>query len=215
MLGANFYYMDYNNQMVQTGKLNDVGYKLMENVKDSYRTGIELEASVPFLSKKFRFDGNATLSSNKINNYTAYFDNYDTPDNYNYEGQITEEFKTTNISFSPNIISTTGVTYQPTSNIYFNLLGKYVSKQYLDNTTNADRSIDSYFVSNLSAGYTFDKTPMGKINLQFFVNNLFNREYVANGWAATDKFSDGSHINWIGFYPQATRNYMGRITISF
>lgn len=215
ILGANFYYMDYNNQMVQTGKLNDVGYKLMENVKDSYRTGIELEATVPFMSDRIRFDGNATFSRNKIINYTAYFDKYDTPDNYNYEGQVTEEFETTNISFSPNIISTAGITYQPSSNLYFNILGKYVSKQYMDNTRNDDRSIGSYFVSNFSTGYTFNKTPIGKISLQFFVNNIFNKEYVANGWAATDKFSDGSHINWIGYYPQAIRNYMGRITISF
>ncbi|OJV37231.1 MAG: hypothetical protein BGO33_11760 [Bacteroidia bacterium 43-41] len=214
-LGANFYYMDYKNQLVQTGKLTDVGYKLMENVKDSYRAGVELEASVPFANNKFRLDANATLSQNKIKNYTAYFDQYDIPDNYEWVGQTTKSIKSTNISFSPNAIGMASLTYQPLQTLYFNLLGKYVGKQYLDNTSDDAKAINAYFVSNLSAGYTFDKTPVGRIALQVFVNNLFNKEYIANGWAATDTFQDGSALNWIGYYPQATRNYTIRITISF
>lgn len=107
------------------------------------------------------------------------------------------------------------LTYQPLQTLYFNLLGKYVGKQYLDNTSDDAKAINAYFVSNLSAGYTFDKTPVGRIALQVFVNNLFNKEYIANGWAATDTFQDGSALNWIGYYPQATRNYTIRITISF
>ncbi len=212
-LGVNLYYMDYNNQMVQTGRLNDVGYKLMENVKDSYRRGVELEVSVPFIENKFRLDANAILSQNKIKNYTAYFDLYDS--DWNWVGQKTESFETTDISYSPNVVSMASLTYQPLQALYFNLLGKYVGKQYLDNTSNDATSIDGYFVSNFSAGYTFDKTPVGKIALQVFVNNLFNKEYIANGWAATDAFEDGSTINYIGYYPQATRNYMARLTISF
>jgi iron complex outermembrane receptor protein len=225
-LGANIYYMDYKNQMVQTGKLNDVGYKLMENVKDSYRTGVELEASVPLANDKFRFDANATLSRNKINNYTAYFDLYDNSNDWNevyiekngkqVRKQTRKELGTTHISYSPNLVGMASLTYQPLPALYFNLLGKYVSKQYLDNTSDNAKSIDGYFVSNFSAGYTFKKTPLGSIALQLFVNNLFNKEYIANGWASTEVFEeDGSSVNWIGYYPQATRNYMARLTVSF
>lgn len=214
-LGANIYYMDYKNQMVQTGRLNDVGYKLMENVKNSYRRGIELEASVPFMENKFRLNANATFSQNKIKNYTAYFDLYDNQANWNWSGQKSEEFRSTNISYSPNIVGMASFTYQPLKSLYFNLLGKYVGKQYLDNTSNDAKSIDAYFVSNLSAGYTFEKIPIGRIILQVFVNNLFNKEYIANGWAATDVFEDGNVKNYIGYYPQATRNYIARITVSF
>ncbi|HCB89214.1 MAG TPA: TonB-dependent receptor, partial [Porphyromonadaceae bacterium] len=225
-LGANIYYMDYKNQMVQTGKLNDVGYKLMENVKDSYRTGVELEASVPLANDKFRFDANTTLSRNRINNYTAYFDLYDNSNDWNevyiekngkqVRKQARKELGTTHISYSPNLVGMASLTYQPLQSLYFNLLGKYVSKQYLDNTSDDAKSIDGYFVSNLSAGYTFKKTPLGSIALQFFVNNLFNKEYIANGWASTEVFEeDGSSVNWIGYYPQATRNYMARLTVSF
>lgn len=214
-LSANFYYMDYHNQMVQTGKLTDIGYKLMENVKNSYRTGIELEAAVPLWENKVRLDANATFSRNKINNYTAYFDLYDSPNTYGWVGQESVEYGTTNISYSPDVVSAMGITYQPTAALYVNLLGKYVSKQYMDNTSDDTKSIDAYFVTNLSAGYTFRETTLGTFNLQVFVNNLFNREYVANGWAATDRFEDGSSINYIGYYPQATRNYMARLTLSF
>lgn len=214
-LGVNLYYMDYYNQMVQTGKLTDIGYKLMENVKESYRAGIELEASLPLWTEKLILDANATLSRNRISNYTAYFDQYDTPDNYDRVGQVSRDYGSTHISFSPDLVSAIGLTWQPTSAFYMNLLGKYVSKQYLDNTSDDAKSIEGYFVSNLSAGYTFPKSRLGIINLQLFVNNLFNKEYVANGWAATDTFADGSSIHWIGYYPQATRNIMGRLSISF
>ena len=82
-LGANFYYMDYHNQMVQTGKLTDIGYKLMENVKDSYRAGLEVEATIPLWDNKVLIDANATFSSNKIKNYVAWFDHYDNQNNWN------------------------------------------------------------------------------------------------------------------------------------
>jgi iron complex outermembrane receptor protein len=214
-LGANLYYMDYNNQMVQTGRLNDVGYKLMENVKESYRTGVELETSVPLAGEKVRVDANITLSRNRISNYTAYYDLYDTAENYEWVGQTTRSIKSTTISFSPNVTGMGSVTYQPLPALYINLLGRYTGKQYLDNTSDESKAIDGYFVSNLSAGYTFGKTAVGKITLQLFVNNLFNKEYIANGWAATDAFQDGSLHHWIGYYPQATRNYMARLTINF
>lgn len=223
-VGANFYFMNYNNQMVQTGKLNDVGYKLMENVKESYRAGIELELSLPFAANKLRLDANATLSENKIKNYTAYYDLFDNNSDWNKvykEGtkvrkQMAENIGTTDISFSPNIVGMLSLTYQPTSAIYFNLFGKYVGKQYLDNTSDEAKSIPSYFVSNFSTGYTFEKTSIGKISVQFFVNNLFNKEYVANGWADTEAFeNDRSKVNWIGYYPQATRNFMVKLGVSF
>lgn len=214
-VNANFYLMDYHNQMVQTGRLNDIGYKLMENVKDSYRAGIEIETQIPLYDRKFIVDFNATLSRNKIADYTAYYDEYDNPDDYQWIGQVAKDYGTTNISFSPEVVSAIGATWQPTQNIFLNLVGKYVSKQYLDNTSDNAKSIDAYFVSNFTAGYTFRASPVGIFSLQLFVNNLFDSKYIANGWASTDVFKDGSVLNWTGFYPQAPRNYMARLTLSF
>lgn len=214
-LGANIYYMDYNNQMVQTGKLNETGYKLMENVKHSYRTGIEIEASFPIIQNKLRLDANATLSQNKIKDYTAYYDVIDNLDNYKRVGQESDHIGKTNISYSPDVVGMASISYQPTKDLSFNLLGKYVGKQYLDNTSNDEKSIPSYFTSNLSAGYTFAKTEIGTISLQLFANNIFNSKYIANGWASTEIFNKEGTYNWIGYYPQATRNYMVKVTVAF
>ncbi len=214
--GANLYYMLYDNQLVQTGRLSDIGYKLMENVKDSYRAGIELEAGIPLVANKLRVDANTTISANKIKNYTAYYDVYD--ENWDVIDQKTEQFASTNISYSPNVVGAASVTYTPTSAWRFHLLGKYVSKQYLDNTSNDARSLDAYFVSNFTAGYTFRPTRLGTIALDFFVNNIFGTEYAANGYASKSFFrADGvdTPSDYVGYYPQATRNYMARVTIKF
>ena len=207
-LGANLYFMDYYNQMVQTGKLTDIGYKLMENVKDSYRAGIEIEAAVPIIQNKLRVDANITLSQNKIKDYVAYYDIYKT------DTQEEEHFKTTQISFSPDVVGMTSITYQPIRPLMFNLMGKYVGKQYLDNTNNDDKSLPSYFTSNLSAGYTFEGTQLGTISIQAFVNNIFNKKYSANGYADTAIY-DGVRSHWVGYYPQATRNFMVKVTVAF
>ena len=214
-LGVNFYYMDYHNQMVPTGKLSDSSYKLLENVKHSYRTGIEAELSIPFARDRFRLDANATLSQNRIKNYTAYYDLYDNLNNYGWKGQAAHELGNTPISYSPNFTAMGTLTYSPTKQLYFNVMSQYVGKQYLDNTGSDDKAIDAYYVTNISAGYTLPKTNFGTIALQIVVNNLFSHKYIANGWASTDQFEDGSTINWIGYYPQATRNLLVRATISF
>ena len=212
-LSVNLYYM----------RLNDNGYKLMENVKESYRAGIEIEASVPLWAERVRIDANATFSRNRIKGYTAYFDLYDSDynpvhvgnDPSNTHEQLSQYYGTTPISYSPSLVSAMGVTYQPTGALYLNLAGKQVSKQFLDNSGDKVKSIDAYFIVNLSAGYTFTTKSLGTFQLQLFVNNLLNRKYVANGWAATDAFEDGSVVHYIGYYPQATRNYMARLTLTF
>ena len=210
---ANLYYMDYSNQMVQTGKLSDSGYKILENVKDSYRTGIELEAQIP-LSPHLLIAANATFSKNIIKDYTAFYDVYD-----EYYDQVlrqdSENYNKTDISFSPNVIGMGNITYTPLKNLSFNLMGKYVGKQYYDNTSNDEHSLDAYFVSNFIAGYTFNKSRFGNVNLQISVNNLFNKEYIANAWVSTDRLSDGQSYVYKGLFPQATLNFMGRITIRF
>ena len=183
----------------------------MENVKDSYRTGVELEAEVP-LSRKFSIAANATISKNIIKDYTAYYDLY-TPNYEEYLGKETFTLDETDISFSPNIIGMGSLTYTPIKNLSFNLMGKYVGKQYYDNTSNDNHSLDAYFASNLVAGYTFNMQNLGNIDLQFVVNNIFDKEYIANAWVGTDKFSDGSIYK--GLFPQATRNFMGRVTVRF
>lgn len=211
---ANLYYMRYKNQMVQTGKLNDVGYKLMQNVPTSYRMGIELSGAVQ-PANWIRIDANVTLSQNKIKNYTAYYDLYNNQNDYEFVKQTSEYLGTTNISFSPNVIGSGILTITPYKALSLALVGKYVGKQYYDNTSNKDNRLADYFVSNIVLGYTFKTQKIGEVDLQFSVNNILNKRYVGNAWVATDKFEDGSEIVYTGLYPQATRNIMAKLGIRF
>lgn len=210
---ANLYYMDYKDQLVLTGKLSDVGYKLQENVPNSYRMGIELSAAYTPL-KWLRLDANTTLSRNKIKNYTAYFTVYDA-NTWDAVSQDSEFFKSTNISFSPNVISSAIVTVMPIENFSFSLTGKYIGKMYYDNTSNKDNQLDDYFVANFVTGYTFDTQRIGKIDLQLYVNNIFNKKYVANAWVDPYRFTDGSEIIYKGLFPQAPCNIMARVGVRF
>lgn len=210
---ANLYYMDYKDQLVLTGKLSDVGYKLQENVPNSYRMGIELSAAYTPL-KWLRLDANTTLSRNKIKDYTAYFTVYDA-NTWDAVSQDSEFFKSTNISFSPNVISSAIVTVMPIENFSFSLTGKYIGKMYYDNTSNKDNQLDDYFVANFVTGYTFDTQRIGKIDLQLYVNNIFNKKYVANAWVDPYRFTDGSEIIYKGLFPQAPCNIMARVGVRF
>lgn len=211
---ANLYYMNYKDQMIQTGKLNDVGYKLMENVPNSYRMGIELSASIK-PTKWMHLDINTTLSKNKIKDYTVYYDLYDNQTDYNSIGQVSESLGSTDIAFSPNVISSGVLSFNPFKDFSISIIGKYVGKQYYDNTSNKKNQLADYFISNSVVGYSFKANQIGTIDLQLFVNNIFNKHYVANASGYTDKFSDGSEISYIGLFPQATRNIMVKLGIKF
>ncbi len=209
---VNLYYMDYKDQMVQTGKLNDVGYKLMENVSESYRAGIELIGAYRF-TEWLRMDANITFSKNKIKNYTVYYDQYD--ESWTVTGQIAEFHKSTDISFSPDVVGSAVLTVNPFKNFDIGLKGKYVGKQYYDNTSNENNRLSDYFISHLVMGYSFKTRKTGIIDLQVTVNNLLNKRYVANAWVDTSYGPDGEASVYKGLYPQATRNIMCKLGVRF
>jgi iron complex outermembrane receptor protein len=213
---ANLYYMKYKDQLVQTGKLNDTGYKLQENVPDSYRTGIELAmAYTP--AYWLRLDGNLTLSRNKIKNYTAYFDYYDNQTDWNDLGQTSVFLKSTDISFSPNTTGSFTVTFKPFEKEDFSLsfINKYVGRMYYDNTTNPDNRLSNYLVTDMAASYSLNMQKAGKLDFQFFINNLAGIKYNANAWVEIYKFADKTEISYKGLFPQAGANLMGRIRYRF
>lgn len=213
---TNIYYMDYKDQLVQTGKLNDIGYKLQENVPDSYRTGIEIAASYA-PTTWLRLDGNLTLSKNKIKNYTAYYDYYDNQTNWNPLPQKAEFHKSTDISFSPKTVGSFIMTLKPFEgeDISFSFVNKYVGKMFYDNTSNADNRLSDYLVTDFIASYTLDAHKIGKFDFQFFINNLASIKYNANAWVETVKFADGKQEVYKGVFPQAGANLMGRIRYRF
>ena len=205
-VGANLYFMDYNNQLILSGKISEIGEALTSNIKDSYRMGIELTGGVN-ITRWLDWNGNATLSRNKIKNYTHYMDDYDNG------GQASEYMGTTDIAFSPGIIAN--------SMFDFNLKGfsaslnsQFVGRQYIDNTSTKDRSIDPYFVNNLRVGYVFKPKFIKELGVDVSVNNIFNEKYETNAWVYT-YISGGEVSKDDGYFTQAGTNIMARVTFKF
>jgi iron complex outermembrane receptor protein len=209
-LSANYYYMGYRDQLVLTGALNDVGASLRTNVDKSYRTGIELEAST-LLSQKFTLGANLTLSQNKVLNFNEVL--YDYGADFDQFNVIEKKYTKTDISFSPNVIAGGIFSYRVFKGIELSWLTKFVGKQYLDNTSNESRRIDSYFINDLRAIYTMHPKYMREVAVSVFVNNLFNVKYESNGY--TYGYFAGTEIRQNYYYPQAGTNFMAMLALRF
>lgn len=204
-MNANLYFMNYKDQLILTGQVNDVGAYTRTNVDKSYRAGIELEGGV-LLGEKVSLTANATYSMNKIPSFTEYVDDYDNG------GQIEIQHTNTDLAFSPNIISSVGVSYEPINNLFFTVVGKYVGEQYLDNTSNENRKIEDYVLTNIKADYTIKDKFFKEIVIGVAVNNVLNQFYANNGYT-WGYYAGGSFVQENFYYPQAGINLLGRLTL--
>lgn len=201
---ANYYLMDYDNQLVLTGALNDVGAAIRTNVDKSYRMGIELEGAVR-LNRKFTWGANATLSESKIKNFTEVL--YDYGVNFDEFNEVQNSFTDVDIAFSPELIVGSTFTFNPIKGLEASLLSKYVGDQFLDNTSNENRKIDAYFINDLRFGYETSVGVFKELKFSFLINNVFDVAYESNGY--TYGFIGGGEINRQNYYyPQAGRNFM-------
>lgn len=206
-LGANAYGMFYKNQLVVTGKLNDVGGNYRQNVDKSYRLGIELDGSY-IISKSFALNANAAFSRNKIKNFTEYDDDYDNG------GQVVNNYALTDISYSPAAVLFGELVYKPVTGFAIALQSKYVSKQYLDNTQNNNRILNGYQVANARLGYDFKFAGVKNVNLGLLVNNIFDKKYESNGYTY-GYLLGGSRITENFYYPQAGTNFLLSLNVKF
>ncbi len=206
-VSANLYYMDYKDQLVLTGEINNVGEAIMTNVEDSYRAGIELIAGAR-LFPDLNWDINMTYSQNKIKDFTTFVDNWDEG------GQIKNEPGTTDISFSPEIIGSSQIHYEPVNNLKVGLLTKYVGKQYIDNTSSEKRKLDPYLLNHLLLDYTFSIGWFEEANISLKVNNIFDEKYETNAWVYRYYYQD-EYYKMTGYFPQAGRNYLLGLTLKF
>ena len=210
--GVNAYYMDYKDQFVQTGEVSDIGENLTTNIKDSYRMGIELQAAIdptPWLT----IEGNAALSKNKIKDFDEVVEDWD-------NGSRTIHYDNSTLSFSPSTILNGFVTlhHKGWQAVWHT---NFVSRQYLDNTENEDRSLPSYCVSNASLSYTLKpKKVLKEAIFGVNFNNIFNKHYAASGWVYSAICDSYGHPNdnryyQIGFIPMAGFTMMGNVTLRF
>lgn len=204
-LGLNAYLMLYNNQLVLTGKINDVGAYTRTNIRHSYRSGLEITASAKLLNW-VTVHGNISFSRNKIKNFTEYIDDYDT------NIQAKKFYKQTDISFSPNIVSSATMECEPAKNWLIVLTGKFISRQYLDNTSNKNRSLKPYYTQDVNLSYQITKKPFKELTVFVQLYNLFSKLYEANGYSYSYIYN--STLNTSNYYfPMAPINFMTGINI--
>ena len=212
-LNANYYLMEYKDQLILTGEINDVGAYIRTNVESSYRTGLEFESGYK-ITEKWQLAGNVSLSRNNIRSFREYVDNYD---NYDTNGNMIQTVivhNNTDIAFSPNLIGSLTVSYRPLKDLEIALINKYVGKQYLDNTSSESRSIAAYHVANIRMGYTIRTKGSCVIELGLLANNLLDRSFQNNGYT-WGYISGGQRITENFYYPQAGRNFLLRLAIRF
>jgi iron complex outermembrane receptor protein len=206
-INTNIYWMDYTNQLILTGQINDVGGYTRTNAKESCRAGIELAGRYKIIPS-LALSGAFTLSQNKIKQFNEYLDEYLDAEPY-YSQQLIDH-KNTNLAFSPTIVTNAGLTFKPLKNLSIDWITKYVGRQYLDNTSNDNRSINPFSFSNLTLSYKIENKFFEEITFGLLVNNIFNALYSNNGY--TFSYIYGGQITTENFYyPQAGRNFMFRI----
>jgi len=213
-VGLNAYYMKYNNQLVQTGEVSDIGEALTTNIKDSYRMGIELTAAWEPISCLDIY-GNAALSQNKIKDFDEVVEDWD-------NGSQTIHYDNSTLAFSPSTILNGFITFHKWG-LEATWHTNFVSKQYLDNTQCDQRSLPSYSQSNISASYAFNMKKWAGIKeivVGANLNNVFDAHYAASGWVYSAIYASGGHTNdnryrEIGYIPMAGRNVMANVTIRF
>ena len=220
--GLNAYYMDYTDQFVQTGAVSDIGENLTTNIKDSYRMGLELQAGYDPTSW-LTVEANAALSTNKIKDFDEVVEDWD-------NGSQTIHYDNSTLAFSPSFIGNAFLSFHR-KGWQATWHSAFVSRQYLDNTENKDRSLPGYTVSNATLSYTLRAKqakpgcafPIPRIKEAVFglnFNNIFSARYAASGWVYSAIYESGGHPNdnryyQIGFIPMSGFTMMGNVTLKF
>jgi len=208
-INTNLYYMFYENQLVLTGELDDVGSAIRATSGKSYRLGLEVDANIQF-SKMFTTSTNVAISSNKNRDFAT-----------SSNGKLVD-LGNTNISFSPELVIGNALNFVPVERLQLSLLSKYVGEQYMGNTDNNESVLESYFVNDFNINYEVKPNKLFKsIVLSGLVNNIFNKKYVSNGYFGSYDFDDTSSSTgtttgyFAGYYPQATTNFLVGVTLKF
>ena len=207
-INTNIYFMNYKDQLVLTGAIDDTGAPLRATSGKSYRLGLEIDATF-LIGDNFRILPNLALSSNKNLDFVSPID-----------GELVN-LGTTNLSFSPNIVAGNKFEYEPITNLQLGLYTKYVGEQYMGNVDSDVSKLDAYFVNDFNVSYTIDNIPfLREIVVTGLVNNIFNIKYVSNGYYYTydDTWTDPTTTTTIegtGYYPQATINFLVGAAVKF
>ncbi|UAB85572.1 TonB-dependent receptor [Zunongwangia sp. SCSIO 43204] len=208
-VNTNLYFMNYKDQLVLTGEIDEEGAAIRKNSGESYRLGLEIDANI-WVNKWLSLRPNIAVSRNRNRDFVAVFDG------------AQQNFGDTEISFSPNIVAGNMIRVSPVKNLHLNFLSKYVGEQYMSNLELEGSKLDSYFVNDLNLQYVWENAPLFKeVVFTGLVNNIFGEEYVSNGYFYTYDIENPDMPNGVetlggaGYYPQATTNFLAGVTLRF
>jgi len=204
---ANFFYMNYKDQLIATGEINNVGDAIMTNIPKSFRMGVEISGGAQIM-KQLHWNFNLALSKNKIKDFTMYIDDWDTGE------QDAIELGETNLILSPNTVANSIFTFSPVKNLDIIWVAKYVSRQYLDNTSNEYNSLDPYFVNDLRFSYGFSTNFFKSLKIHLDINNVLSEKYETYGWTYNYIYNGEKKV-MDGYFPMAPINILGGITLDF
>jgi len=212
-VAANFFYMNYQDQLILTGQINDVGGFTRKNIEKSYRAGIELEIGARILDN-LKWQANTTFSRNKIPVFVEFVDSFDA--NLNWIGTKSTEYQNTNIALSPSVVAASSLTFSPTNWLDLNLSSKFVGNQFIDNTSNSARMLNSYLVNDFRLNIRLQPRLLQELGLILQVKNLFNVMYESNAWVYKG-YVQGQGITTLddGFFPQAGRHFFIGTSLRF
>ena len=216
--GVNFYHMYYNDQLVLTGQLNDVGEYIRANVSSSTRMGVELQGGYQ-VNDRFTVGGNLTLSSNRIRRFREFLDSYD--ENFGWLGQDEVVQNDVPLAFSPSVTGALDLNYRVVNtdrNLFeAGLQTKYIGERFVDNSGSEASALDAYYYTDLRLAYTLRpraESPLGALRITLLVRNLTDQLYFSNGWSYRFNFA-GEETTLQGLYPQAGRNVLLGLGLDF
>ena len=205
---TNLYWMEYQDQLVLTGAIDEVGAPIRQNVGKSRRVGLEVDATIQ-LADQWLLKPNLALSSNQ--NLDFYFK----------RDGVLQSLGKTQLAYSPGVVAGNALVFAPSTRFQVGLLSKYVGKQYMGNIDSENSTLRSYFVSDINFVFTWQPNRWIKeIQWLTTVNNIFNFKYESNGYFYTydDDWSTSGQITTIegaGYYPQAGIHFLSGVTLTF
>jgi iron complex outermembrane receptor protein len=210
-VGVNLFAMMYKDQLIPTGELSNVGYPIMTNVNKSYRTGIEISTGLK-PSDFIEWQINMTLSSNKVQNFVEYYNDYISSDNsYIYKSK---NLGNVDLAYSPSFISSGDIGLKISEKLKIHLVSKYVGKQYFDNTMSPERMLNPYLVNNFRVVYNISIPKIRSFDVQLYVNNILNNKYENNAYGG-NWYEDGRENTWSYYFPQAGINFLFKLSVRF
>jgi len=216
-LAVNGYHMYYRDQLALNGQLNDVGEYKRVNIDRSYRLGLEVTGGWQ-MTPQLRLDANATLSRNIVEAFTEYVDVYDA--DFNWVSQREVSYNQSDLAFSPALVAGGELAYSPFAgrkaaqhhDLQLALLAKYIGKQYLDNSSDEQNTLDAYFFSDFRLRYRLQPRWIRELGLTLLVQNIFNAQIETNGWSYRYVLGEQTLVDR-GLYPQAGTNVLVGLTV--